>query len=89
MKKDPNIAAALSLIIPGAGFVYCGRLANGIIYAVWWFFWFGAFIYAVSTGSNYWLAVIVVGITWILGILDSMKMARKFNERIDTQSKSL
>ncbi|MHA2232693.1 MAG: zinc-ribbon domain-containing protein [Candidatus Hodarchaeales archaeon] len=67
-RKDGALAAILSLIIPGAGQTYCGRVGRGI----------GIFF---LVGCLIWF---LIGIPiWIWGIFDANDSAKKYNAYLD------
>lgn len=69
-KKNSGIAALLSLIIPGAGQIYCGRTERGII----------ILIGTVLLIFNF-LSFILIGIVvWIWNIYDAYQLAEKINK---------
>jgi len=68
-EKDAGIAAVLSLIIPGLGQMYVGKVGRGII------------ILLITIV----LSVVLIGfIIWIWNIFDAYNLAKKYNEALKT-----
>ena len=66
-EKDAGIAAVLSLIIPGLGQMYIGKIGRGVLILL-----FTAL-----------LSMILVGfIIWIWNIFDAYNLAKKYNETL-------
>ncbi|MHA2271788.1 MAG: zinc-ribbon domain-containing protein [Candidatus Hodarchaeales archaeon] len=67
-RKDGALAAILSLIIPGVGQMYCGRMGRGI--AIFFL-----------TGCLIWFIIGII--PWIWGIFDANDSAKKYNAYLD------
>lgn len=67
-RKDGALAAILSLVIPGVGQMYCGRMGRGI----------GIFF---LTGCLIWFIIGII--PWIWGIFDANDSAKKYNAYLD------
>jgi TM2 domain-containing membrane protein YozV len=72
-KKEPWIAVLLSILIAGAGHIYCGKTAKGVIFIVidliLWFTIFGAIIFG------------------IFAIIDSYNLAKDINFQIEQEER--
>ncbi|AKB79655.1 hypothetical protein MSHOH_3172 [Methanosarcina horonobensis HB-1 = JCM 15518] len=74
-RKNPVIAALLSLIIPGLGQVYAGDLYKGLAL-------FAALVVSLC------LIALIIGFftffaTWIFAVSDAYKMVKKQNDRVE------
>lgn len=80
-KKSGWIAALLNLVIPGAGYIYCGRYFLGIV----------AFIFVVCMWAVFLAAWAIFGVFagWSLALMlfiDGFLCARRYNrEMIETE----
>lgn len=74
-KKNGLLAAGLNLVLPGAGYVYCGRVILGI----------GAFILAGLIILVYPYGAIVV---WLVVIIDGFLYADRYNKKLEKEIKS-
>jgi len=74
--KDPGVVAVLNLVVPGAGYIYSGRLGWGVVsLAVALFAG-----YSLLTGFNVWTFYIGWGIGCAIGgYLDQRKAIRAFD----------
>ena len=73
-RKNPIIAAALSLVIPGLGQVYAGDLLRG-------------FAILAALGFSFCLMALIIGFiifpaTWIFAIVDAYNMIKKQNDKM-------
>ena len=68
-KKDKTLAGVLSLLIPGLGQVYAGKVGRGIA-------WF------IAVGIGYMLFVIPGVILWVVNIWDAVDIVKKQNSKI-------
>ncbi len=70
-RKDPWLAAVLSLLIGGVGQIYCGRTARGIVFLIidliLWFTIFGALLWG------------------IIAAVDAYNIAKDINYKIDLE----
>ena len=73
-KKSGLLAAGLNIILPGAGYIYCGRTILGI----------GAFILVLLIFLYY--PYISIGI-WIILIIDGFLCAERYNKDLDAKIK--
>lgn len=73
MKKSGAIAAILNLVIPGAGYMYCGRWILGII----------AFVFVVSMALMS-FGVLVLPL-WLVMIVDGLLCANRYNKKLIEQ----
>lgn len=69
-KKSGAVAALLNLVLPGAGYMYCGRWILGIV----------AFVFVVA------MALVSFGTMaiplWIVLIVDGLLCANRYNKKI-------
>jgi TM2 domain-containing membrane protein YozV len=66
-KKSPTLAVILSLLIPGLGQIYLGRIGKGILF----------FILTIL------LSLVLVGfIVWIFNVYDAYKTAEEYNNML-------
>jgi len=72
-KKEPWIAVLLSVLIAGAGHIYCGKTTKGVVFIIidliLWFTIFGAIIFG------------------IFAIIDSYNLAKDINFQIEQEEK--
>ena len=73
-RKNPLLAALLSLIIPGLGQVYAGDLLRG-------------FALLAGLGISFCLMALIIGFLtfpaiWIFAVIDAYKMVKKQNDEI-------
>lgn len=73
-RKNPVLAALLSLIIPGLGQAYAGDPLRG-------------FALLAGLGVSFCLMALLIGFItfpaiWILAVVDAYKMVKKLNEKI-------
>ena len=95
-EKSAGIAAVLSFIWAGAGQLYAGKIARGLmillIYSLIWVFqMFVLFVWASSistTGDVYGILVMLmiffvfVIVLWVWNIFDAYKQANEYNRRL-------
>jgi len=68
-KKSGALAAGLNFLIPGAGYIYCGRVILGI----------GAFLLAAMILLTYQYGAILV---WVVVIIDGFLCAERYNKKV-------
>lgn len=97
-EKEEALALVLSLIIPGVGQIYCGRILRGILILVLF-----PIAYVLMTLLMYWMVVagtdtssdlflnysivsivmiLIAVIFWIWQIVDAYRLAKKYNEEL-------
>jgi len=74
-KKSGALAAGLNLLIPGAGYIYCGRVILGI----------GAFIFAILIILIYPYGAIII---WLVVIIDGFLCAERYNKTLAKEIES-
>lgn len=85
-KRKPSTALGLSLIMPGLGHIYCGKIVKGIILAFLSSILIPVFFGALSVSqSSIRMAVIIASlllsiIIWLVAIIDSWYTARHTSE---------
>ncbi len=80
-RKEPVLAAVLSLLFPGVGQLYNGQTVAGILFLVAWF------VNSIITVFFFWLVVPVlvqIGIQ-IWAVIDAVLGAQRANHRLATQ----
>ena len=83
-RRDPGIAAVLSLIFPGAGQVYNGELKKfltlwGAALAV---MIFGFLLVAAHLAVGFFIAMFLIIPIWMYGIFDAYKSAKEINRKL-------
>ena len=80
--KSAGLAFALSLIVPGAGQLYCGKVPRGLATLG---FWLGGLIVCIARPSALWLgeALTLMLVLWIFSFLDAYYTAGEINRRQD------
>lgn len=75
-RKSGALAAGLNLIIPGAGYIYCGRVILGI----------AAFFIAIALV----LTLFPFGaiLIWLILIIDGFLCAERYNKKLETKIES-
>jgi len=73
-RKKGWIAAVLNLFLPGAGYIYCGKILIGIVVLPF-------FILILFSAGN--LALFVVPSLWFVLIVDGFLAADRANKKID------
>ena len=82
-KRQPWIAAALSLIMPGLGHIYGGRIARALVLMFLTSICFTLFMFALAAGSSsarvllIVVSLAVVNIVQIVAIIDSCYITMK------------
>jgi TM2 domain-containing membrane protein YozV len=73
-KKSTGIAAVASLVIPGAGQIYCGKIGRGIMFI----------ILTVLLGITviFLIGILLLPIFWVYNIYDAYNLAKKINAGI-------
>ena len=91
--KDTGIALILSVIIPGLGQIYCGKVGRGIsilvasiiLAPIIYFFTCAVFVATESGAAAVigLLAAALVGLViWIWNILDARDVAKEYNDHV-------
>jgi TM2 domain-containing membrane protein YozV len=77
--KNPGLAALLSLIIPGLGQMYAGRIARGLV-----FFFLGIPLTVVIAVFFFWLIlpIFLPMAFWIWNIFDAYRLCGEYNRRL-------
>lgn len=84
-RKDPSIAALLSFIFPGSGFIYCEKIGWGVCTFLLWLYFTYTLIKNIVTfhSTDAIISFILTFVMWLSGIFSSYKEAKKFNQRIE------
>lgn len=86
--KDPGTATVISVIVPGGGQMYADELGRGLTMLG---ISFGAPIAGALTGSS---GGVIAGLavslaTWVYGIVDAPRAARRYNAALGTRATSM
>lgn len=73
-EKDPAVAALLSFVFVGAGQLYNGQVARGIVFFVGFAFG-GGFLSVITFG----LALPLMFLMWVFAVFDAYDQAKKIN----------
>ena len=91
--KDAGIALILSVIIPGLGQIYCGKVGRGIsilvasiiLAPIIYFFTCAVFV-ATGSGTAAVIGLLATGLIgfaiWIWNILDARDVAKEYNDYV-------
>ncbi len=74
-KKNGLLAAGLNVVLPGAGYIYCGRVILGI----------GAFFFAGLIFLIYPYGAILI---WVVVIIDGFLCADRYNKKLEGEIKN-
>ncbi|TPV92432.1 MAG: zinc ribbon domain-containing protein [Myxococcales bacterium FL481] len=69
-RKNPALAAAMNVLVPGAGYIYCGRVFLGII------------AFPFVAGMLFYEPLAGFGLTLVM-IVDGFLAAGRYNRRLD------
>ncbi len=75
--KNEGIAALASVILPGAGQIYVGKVKRGILMLVGW-----GILIVVSVMLFWFLSWIPTTAAWAWNIYDAYKLAKQYNEAV-------
>ena len=77
--KNSGLAALLSLIIPGLGQMYAGRIARGLV-----FFFLGIQLTVIIAVFFFWLIlpIFLPLAFWIWNIFDAHRLCNEYNRRL-------
>jgi TM2 domain-containing membrane protein YozV len=77
--KNSGLAAVLSLIIPGLGQMYAGRIARGLV-----FFFLGIPLTVIVAVLFFWLIfpIFLPLVFWIWNVFDAYRLCNEYNRRL-------
>lgn len=82
IQKDPGVASLLSLLLPGAGQIYCESLFTGVLFLTATSFLYS--VHFISEDKDYSFGTLLLGVgVHIYSFIDAFYRAKKYNEQFN------